>query len=292
MCRESTTELESRKRELKDIIEKGKKARLQGLSPPASKSNIDKSRKAGKKTHKTIYISWKNYVNDRYALVKADKGGGSRKISFGNDANRAEILESCILEFWNKRKVRAFKTKEDYHFVLGDHKNEILSDVIITTDGEEVPLTAISYIEIHKLTRPRIFFLTKLKSVDRRIADMIEVNNSDRDFEDPKFPYSSMIPENNFFIDEKIDDAVNNTENTSGSIVENSIQNPTDLENMQDSSTPILGSTAEREQLRNVINENLSASLMADERKSETEREKERLDNVFEYTYLKRTGTK
>ena len=231
-------------------------------------------------------------MNDRYALVKADKGGGSRKMSFGNDANRAEILESCILEFWNKRKVRAFKTKEDYHFVLGDHKNEILSDVIITTDGEEVPLTAISYIEIHKLTRPRIFFLTKLKSVARRIADMIEVNNSDRDFEDPKFPYSSMIPENNFFIDEKIDDAVNNTENTSGSIVDNSIQNPTDLENMQDSSTPILGSTAEREQLRNVINENFSASLMADERKSETEREKERLDNVFEYAYLKRTGTK
>ena len=77
MCRESTTELESGKRELKDIIEKGKKARLQGLSPPASKSNIDKSRKAGKKPHKTIYIGWKNYVNDRYALFKADKGGGS-----------------------------------------------------------------------------------------------------------------------------------------------------------------------------------------------------------------------
>ena len=199
MCRESTTEVESRKRELKYIIEKGKKTRHQGLSPPASKSNIDKSRKAGKETHKTIYISWKNYVNDRYALVKADKGGGSRKMSFGNNANRAEILESCILEFWNKRKVSAFKTKEDYHFVLGDHKNEILSDVIITTDGEEVPLTAISYIEIHKLTRPRIFFLTKLKSVARRIADMIEVNNSDSDFEDPKFPYSSIIPENNFF---------------------------------------------------------------------------------------------
>ena len=50
---------------------------------------------------------------------------------------------------------------------------------------------------------------------------------------------------------------------------------------MQNSSTPLLGSTAEREQLRNVINENFSASLMADERKSETEREKERLDNLM-----------
>ena len=202
-------------------------------------------------------------------------------MSFGNDTNRAEILESCILEFWNKRKIDAFKTKEDYHFMLGDHKNEILSDVIATADGEEVPLTPISYIKIHKLTRPRIFFLTKLKSVARRVADIIEVNNSDSDFEDPKFPYSSMIPENNFFIDDTLDDTANNTENTSGSIVDNSIQNPTVLENMQDSSTPLLGSTAERAQLRNVINENFSASLMADERKSETEQEKERLDNLM-----------
>ena len=100
-----------------------------------------------------------------------------------------KFLESRILEFWNKRKVNAFKTKQDYHFMLGDHKNEVLSDVIVTTDGDEVPLTAMSYIEIHKLTRPRIFFLTKLKSIARGIADMIEVNNSDSDFEDPKFPY-------------------------------------------------------------------------------------------------------
>ena len=39
--------------------------------------------------------------------------------------------------------------------MLGSHKNKILSDVI-TTDDEEVPLTAISYVEIHKLAQPRI----------------------------------------------------------------------------------------------------------------------------------------
>ena len=89
-------------------------------------------------------------MNDRYVLVKTSKGGGLWKIPFGNDTNRAEILESWILKSRNKRKVNAFKTKEGYHFMLDDHKNEILSDVIITTDGEEVPRTAISYIEIHK----------------------------------------------------------------------------------------------------------------------------------------------
>ena len=55
-------------------------------------------------------------MNDRYALVKTDNGGGSctRMMSFRNDTNKTEILESCILEFWNKRKVNDFKTKEDY----------------------------------------------------------------------------------------------------------------------------------------------------------------------------------
>ena len=61
-----------------------------------------------------------------------------------------------------------------------------------------------------------MFFLTKLKSIARRIADMIEVNSSESVFEDPKFPYSSMIPEN----DDTLDNAVNNTENTSESIVD------------------------------------------------------------------------
>lgn len=84
-------------------------------------------------------------------------------MTFANDTNRAKILESCILEFWNKRKVNAFKTKEDYHFMLGDHKNEVLSNVIVTTDDEEVPLTGMSYKEIHKLTRSRMVFFAKIK---------------------------------------------------------------------------------------------------------------------------------
>ena len=136
-------------------------------------------------------------------------------MTFANDTNRAKILESCILEFWNKRKVNAFKTKEDYHFMLGDHKNEVLSNVIVTTDDEEVPLTGMSSRDSQINTIQNVF-LTKLKSIARRIADMIEVNNSESVFEDPKFPYSSMIPEN----DDTLDNAVNNTENTSESIVD------------------------------------------------------------------------
>ena len=99
--------------------------------------------------------------------------------------------------------------------MLSDHKNEVLSNVIVTTDDEEVPLTGMSSRDSQINTIQNVF-LTKLKSIARRIADMIEVNNSESVFEDPKFPYSSMIPEN----DDTLDNAVNNTENTSESIVD------------------------------------------------------------------------
>ena len=99
--------------------------------------------------------------------------------------------------------------------MLGDHKNEVLSNVIVTTDDEEVPLTGMSSRDSQINTIQNVF-LTKLKSIARRIADMIEVNNSESVFEDPKFPHSSMIPEN----DDTLDNAVNNTENTSESIVD------------------------------------------------------------------------
>ena len=111
---------------------------------------------------------------------------------------------------------------------------------------------------------------------------MIEVNNTDSNLKNAEFPYSSRIPKNGFLIDDTLDDTVNNIENTGGSIVDNSTQNPTDLENMQDSSTTLLGSTTERAQLRNEIRGNVSTSLMADERKSETEQEKERLENLMQ----------
>lgn len=38
-----------------------------------------------------------------------------------------------------------------------------------------------------------------------------------------------------FLIDDMLDDAVNNAKNNSGSIVDKSIQNPTDLKNMENS---------------------------------------------------------
>ena len=89
-----------------------------------------------------------------------------------------------------------------------------------------------------------------------------------------------MIPENYIFIDNTLDDAINNTENTSGTSAGNSIQNPTDVENTQDCATPLHESSAERAQLQNEINKFL-ASLMTDERKSVTDQEKKRLEYLM-----------
>ena len=77
------------------------KSTSSGISLPTSSSNIYKSRKVRKKLIKQF------------------------------------ILESCILESWNKQKMNTFEAKEEYPFMLTDHNNDILTNVIVTADADE-----------------------------------------------------------------------------------------------------------------------------------------------------------
>lgn len=98
--------------------------------------------------------------------------------------NRAEVLESCVKEFWDNRKVKAFKKKGDYHFMLADHKNEVLSDLI---KDNNIPFTIINYLNLHKLTRPRLYLFTKLKSATSKILELskaVDLTSDDSDSED------------------------------------------------------------------------------------------------------------
>lgn len=81
----------------------------------------------------------------------------------GKNIIKQFILELCILVFWNKEKVNAFKTKEECYFMLGNHKHDILPHVIVTSDSEEIPFTAVNYTEILKLTLNQNILLDKIK---------------------------------------------------------------------------------------------------------------------------------
>ena len=124
MCREGTTELESRKRELKDIIEDGNKPRdfrdyllqLRNLILISRQKQVKKHIKQFTLAGKIMWMIGMHWLK----LMKVVCRGRCHleMIQTGQ-----KFLESRILEFWNKRKVNAFKTKQDYHFILGDHKN-------------------------------------------------------------------------------------------------------------------------------------------------------------------------
>lgn len=47
--------------------------------------------------------------------------------------------------------------------MLGNHKHDILPHAIVPADSEEIPLTAVNYIEILKLTLNQNILLDKIK---------------------------------------------------------------------------------------------------------------------------------
>ena len=176
-----------RKAQLKDAIVTGRESR-QSSSP--SKSNMRQNSK-----HKTIYISWEHFdkKKDRYALVKSEKGGGSKRIKFSVTATKKDVLDVCITHFWSCRKENEFL---DSHFMLADFRHDVLPDVFPNSLD---PFTVGAYCEYHKLTRPRIYFQTKPKTTMERIVeslntqsnpDDVDDDNNDDDFDIPAFAYS------------------------------------------------------------------------------------------------------
>ena len=59
----------------------------------------------------------------------------------------------------------SFKSFNSYHFMLADHRKEVLSDVILSSSNTDVPFTIGVYCDVHQMTRPGIYCLSKIKSI-------------------------------------------------------------------------------------------------------------------------------
>ena len=109
MCRNNKQEsLADRKKHLKAIIEKSKNTNFKKMAGTVKKL-------------KTVYVSWEHYDKrkNRYAIVRAERGGGCSKMQFHLEFTRDEVLKHCIEHFWTRRKDASFGRKEDLHFFLG-----------------------------------------------------------------------------------------------------------------------------------------------------------------------------
>ena len=123
-----------------------------------------------KKTHRKISIGWQHFdkVKNKYISVRLSKGGGSRDISVPINSTRPDILEQMKLVFFPEGK-SVFGNASRMKMSLGDYKYDEI------TDGD---FTLMNYVKLHKLSKVRLYLLTK--SVDD-IENIFESSDSEEE---------------------------------------------------------------------------------------------------------------
>ena len=271
MC-SGNTGVDERKKELKEIITNGGKT----MSSPPKQVKLSESKP---KASRLINVSWKHFDKKagRYVLVKASKGGGLCKIKFPLETTKNILLAQLIEHFWTCRKgIATGKKKEDFHFLLTDGKEDPISDIIVLDTGEAVPFTVGSFCRKIKLARPRLYLLTKLKSITARM-DLSDVDDSGDEFQTPRRTHATSTPKPV----EKIDlTKPEHHENTSQPIPMENISRDSPLQ-----TSALIGTTEQRVALNNEIQRAYDESLEADREKDridqEEKREQDRLQDLM-----------
>ena len=127
---------------------------------------------------KKVLLGWKNYdiTRARYIPVRTSKGGGSRTENFSCDATKQIIIDKMkSLFFHNGRS--AIGSVSEFNFQLGNFKGDIIDE------NSEGLFQLTEYINLHKLSKTRLYLMTKKISVAQLLRKFGKDDNSDDDFE-------------------------------------------------------------------------------------------------------------
>ncbi|XP_066930552.1 uncharacterized protein [Clytia hemisphaerica] len=135
-----------RKYELKSYLQNNKSKRQ------------SKQEESPKTSSKRLHLSWEHFdrQKNKFAIVKAEKGGGSRSEKFSKDTTKQELFNYCVTIFWTGRRKEHFPN--ECHMIIADYKHDPIPDIY---HGN--PFTFGGYLDLYKMARPRIFFQTKPK---------------------------------------------------------------------------------------------------------------------------------
>lgn len=155
---------ESREQRKKMLIEKLVLGRKKGSASviKEKKAKVMEGALPKVKTRK-VKLAWQHYneVTQRYVMVRESTGGGQREMSISVTADIPEILTILIdLFFPNGSSSRGQSSEMDFH--IGNFKSEVIC---------ENDFSLGSYISTNKLSKPRLYLLSKLK------GNPIDLNN-------------------------------------------------------------------------------------------------------------------
>ena len=122
-------------------------------------------RKIKKRDFKTVYHGWLhfNIKRNKYMSVRANNGGGARKIILEHTANKDEILDKTKSLFFIDEKY-AFSNLKDMDINLGNFLEEEINDEDFTSLAD--------YIKTASLSKTRLYLLSKKKTSNQKVSDI------------------------------------------------------------------------------------------------------------------------
>ena len=157
-CKDAKEERSEKKRKLLQVL-KSKLPRTK-----ISKKNVEDAPKAmsEKKTTRKVSIGWQHFDENqnRYVLVRLGRGGGTRDISISIDSTKDDVLKETLDIFFPKGD-SIFGNASTMKFTLGNFKGDEIKH-------EGFSLAA--YIMKHKLSKVRIYLLSKVEEGNRTIS--------------------------------------------------------------------------------------------------------------------------
>ncbi|KAK3722360.1 hypothetical protein QZH41_003617 [Actinostola sp. cb2023] len=255
-------EREQRKRKLYDIIQKKDKRKPQIKESPQHNSR-------NKTRHFKLGWLHLDEMKKKYVSVRYPRGGGSRDVDLPGNSTKDEIIKYAKTLFFPENE-SVFGKDYEMTFDLGNFKEQMIADIKDEANNV-VPFTLEMYFKVHKLSRVRLYLMSKLLS---------SVQSDDEDLEDEEDEKDDVEDKEDDGEDDKVD-----VGDEGGVEIEQYMIDDEDLPPI----SAIIGSSSERDALKAMQDKEYSESLQADQEKERQrnkdsvnkEKEEERLQSLM-----------
>ena len=163
---------EARKRRLLQELEKKRKAKVHSKESAAHTGKRVVTYKNTKVTRK-VDLAWLHKTSGNMKLVRLKDGGGTRVVDIPKSATKADVIEMAKNLFLNDGNC-IFGPLEQLRFNLLTFNKEPIDD-------KDVPFTLQAYIDNFKLSKIRLYLCTEIREDEDEHSDDLLESDSDQD---------------------------------------------------------------------------------------------------------------
>ena len=157
---QARVESEEKKKQLLAFLKSGESSG-EGPSRKVSRKLQDKKVPASNKK-KRLELGWLHQTMDsgHYVSVRAKDGGGTRIVEMPGDSKKGDII-SYRKKLFFPNGLSPLASSDDLLFQLGNYKQEHVEATVCFPDGTVHPFTLSNYSKSNKLSKARLYIMTK-----------------------------------------------------------------------------------------------------------------------------------